>query len=131
MAFTYMRGDQGQRSNWRFHYTATEISARARTKAVALLEEERSIERALAACLTGAAYHGRDEDLGRIRKRLREKGEEREECELLARELARAGDQVVSLELSDLVYFNMDEGISDPTPFLSPDALSALPDDDD
>ena len=49
MAFTYMRGDQGHRYNWSFNYTAAEIAVRARTKAAALLEEERSIERALAA----------------------------------------------------------------------------------
>ena len=108
MAFTYMRGDRGQRSNWSFNYTAAEIAVRARTKAAALLEEERSIERALVACISGPAYSGRDEDLGRFRKRLREKGEEREKCELLARELARAGEQVMELELGDLVYFNAD-----------------------
>jgi hypothetical protein len=130
MAFTYMRGDRGQRSSWRFHYKAAEISARARTKAGALLEEERSIERALAACLSGTTYPGRDEDLDRLRKRLREKGQEREECELLARELARAGEQVVSLELGDLVYFNMDEGISDPTPLVAPGDRLADRDDD-
>jgi len=131
MAFTYMRGDRGQRSSWRFHYKAAEISARARTKGTALLEEERSIERALAACLSGATYPGRDEDLSRIRKRLRDKGEEREECELLTRELARAGEQVVSLELSDLVYFNMDEGISDPTPIVAAGDRFISQDDDD
>jgi len=103
----------------------------ARTKAAALLEEERSIERALAACLAGAPYHGRDEDLGRVRKRLREKGEERERCELLARELARAGERVFALELSDLVYFGMDEAISDPTPVAAPGALANIPTDDD
>ena len=130
MAFTYMRGDRGQRSSWRFQYKAAEISARARTKAAALLEEERSIERALAACLSGATYTGRDEDLDRLRKRLREKGQEREECELLARELARAGESVVSLELGDLVYFNMDEGISDPTPIVAPGDRLAGQDDD-
>jgi hypothetical protein len=126
MAFTYMRGDRGQRSSWRFHYKAAEISARARTKAAALLEEERSIERALAVCLSGATYPGRDEDLDRLRKRL----QEREECELLARELARAGEQVVALELGDLVYFNMDEGISDPTPIVAPGDRLVGQDDD-
>src|SRR5581483_4237820 len=101
-----------------------------RTKSAALLEEERSIERALAACLSGAAYPGRDEDLGRLRKRLREKGQEREECELLARELARAGENMVALELGDLVYFNMDEGISDPTLIVSPGDRASSADDD-
>lgn len=130
MAFTYMRGDRGNRHNWRFHYKAIEISTRAKLKATFLLDEERGIEKALAACLAGTVYSGRDEDLSRLRKRLREKGEEREECELLARELARAGDNVVALELGDLVYFNMDEGISDPTPIVSPDDRKIVDDDE-
>ena len=79
---------------------------------------------------TGAAYSGRDEDVGRLRKRLREKGEERERCELLARELARAGERTVELGLGDLVYFNMDEGISDPTLAPMPGAELAPPDND-
>ena len=29
-------------------------------------------------------------------------------------------DQTIALELGDLVYFNMDEGISDPTPLVAP-----------
>jgi hypothetical protein len=130
MAFTYMQGDRGQRNSWLFNYTCTEISGRARTKAAALLEEERGIERALVACVSGAAYSGREEDVGRLRKRLREKGEERERCELLARELARAGEQVVQLGLGDLVYFNMDEGISDPTVAPMPGADLSSSDDD-
>jgi hypothetical protein len=126
-----MRSDRGQRFSWRFNYKAKEIADRARAKAAVLLEEERGIERVLAACLSGAAYSGRDEDLTRFRKRLREKGEEREQCELLARELARSGEQVIALELGDLVYFGMDEGISDPTPVVASGALSALQTDDD
>jgi hypothetical protein len=130
MAFVYMQGDRGQRSSWLFSYTCTEIAGRARTKAAVLLEEERGVERALMICLSGAAYSGREEDVGRLRKRLREKGEERERCELLARELARAGEQTVQLGLGDLVYFNMDEGISDPTVVPMPGAELAPGDDD-
>jgi hypothetical protein len=33
---------------------------------------------------------------------------------LLARELARAGDKIFALEVADIVYFGMDEAISDP-----------------
>jgi hypothetical protein len=130
MAFTYMQGDRGQRNSWLFTYTCAEIAGRARTKAATLLEEERGIERALMACLSGAKYSGREEDVGRLRKRLREKGEERERCELLARELARAGEQTVQLGLGDLVYFNMDEGISDPTVVPMPGAELEAGDED-
>jgi hypothetical protein len=130
MAFTYMQGDRGQRNSWLFNYTGAEVAARAQTKTAVLLEEERGIERALVGCVSGAAYSGREEDVGRLRKRLREKGEERERCELLARELARSGDQIVALGLGDLVYFGMDEGISDPTLVPMPGAELALADDD-
>lgn len=115
MAFHYLDDERGLRDKWTFQYTGAELAPRARAKAVSLLEEERSIERALAACQAGATYSGRGEDLSRIRSRLREKGEQRERCELLARELARAGEKVFALEVADLVYFNMDESISDPT----------------
>jgi hypothetical protein len=115
MAFHYLDDERGLRDKWTFHYTGAELAPRARAKAAALLEEERSIERAMAACQAGAPYSGRGEDLSRFRSRLREKGEQRERCELLARELARAGDKVFALEVADIVYFNMDEAISDPT----------------
>jgi hypothetical protein len=114
MAFHYLDDERGQREKWTFHYTGAELAPRARAKAIALLEEERSIEQALAACQAGAAYSGRSEDLARIRSRLQAKGEQRERCELLARELARAGDKVFALEVADIVYFGMDEAISDP-----------------
>jgi hypothetical protein len=114
MAFHYLDDDRGQRDKWTFHYTGAELAPRARAKAIALLEEERSIERAMAACQAGAAYSGRGEDLERIRSRLQAKGEQRERCELLARELARAADKVFALEVADIVYFDMDEAISDP-----------------
>ena len=114
MAFHYLEGDRGLREKWTFHYTGAELAPRARAKAAVLLEEERGIERALAACQAGAAYSGRGEDLSRFRSRLQEKGEQRERCELLARELARAGEKLFALEVSDLVYFGMDEAISDP-----------------
>jgi hypothetical protein len=115
MAFHYLDDERGQREKWSFHYTGTELAPRARGKAATLLEEERSIERALAACQAGPVYSGRGEDLGRFRSRLEAKGEQRERCELLARELARAGDKLFALEVADIVYFGMDEAISDPT----------------
>jgi hypothetical protein len=115
MAFHYLDDERGLREKWTFHYTGAELAPRARAKALALLEEERGIERAMAACQAGAAYSGRSEDLSRFRSRLQEKGEQRERCELLARELTRAGDKVFALEVADLVYFGMDEAISDPT----------------
>jgi hypothetical protein len=113
MGFTYIAGKRGQRENWTFHYTGAELAPRARAKAVALLEEERGIERALLASKTGGTYSGRKEDLARFRQRLQDRGEEREGCELLARELERAGQRLFELGLGDLVSFGMDEGITD------------------
>lgn len=115
MAFHYLEDERGLREKWTFQYTGAELAPRARAKAGVLLDEERGIERALAACQAGAAYSGRGEDITRFRKRLAEKGEQRERCELLARELTRAGERLFSLEVSDIVYFGMDEAISDPT----------------
>jgi hypothetical protein len=112
MGFTYIEGGRGQRDGWTFRYTGAELAPRARAKAAALLEEERGLERAFAACKAGGAYSGRKEDLARFRQRLRDKGEQRERCELLARELERAADRVFELGLGDLVYFGMDEGIT-------------------
>ncbi|OWK41849.1 hypothetical protein [Fimbriiglobus ruber] len=120
MAFHYLDDERGLREKWTFHYTGADLAPRARAKAVALLEEERGIERAMAACQAGAAYSGRSEDLSRFRSRLQEKGEQRERCELLARELTRAGDQVFALEVADIVYFDMDDAISDPTTVVVP-----------
>ncbi len=120
MAFVYLEGERGHREGWTFQYTGAELAPRARAKAVALLDEERGIERALATCAAGRVYSGRDEDISRFRKRLREKGEQRERCELLARELARAGTRVFELELADLVFFGMDESITDPATITSP-----------
>ena len=114
MAFHYLDDESGQREKWTFRYSGAELAPKARAKAVALLEEERSIERALAACQAGAAYSGRSEDLARIRSRLRAKGEQRERCELLARELTRAAEEAFALGVADIVYFGMDEAISDP-----------------
>ncbi|WP_020475664.1 hypothetical protein [Zavarzinella formosa] len=131
MAFTYMQGERGERNGWLFHYVGEELSPRAKVKAMALLDDERSIERALTTCLSGAAYSGREEDISRFRKRLREKGEERERCELLARELARAGERVFSLALGDLVYFGMDEAISDPATVVVSGESSTFQTDDD
>ena len=130
MAFYYMQGDRGQRNSWLFTYTSAEIAKRAQAKAETLLEEERGIEQALTTCLNGAKYSGREEDVRRLRDRLKDKGEERERCELLARELARAAEQPVELALGDLVYFNMDEGISDPTVTPIPGAEFEDRDDD-
>lgn len=115
MAITYLDDERGLREKWTFRYTGHELAPRAKAKAAVLLDEERSIERALAACKAGESYSGRSEDLSRFRSRLESKGEQRERCELLARELARAGDSVFLLEVGDLVYFGMDEGTSDPT----------------
>jgi hypothetical protein len=115
MAFKYMSSDSGQRERWDFHYTGTEVSTYARRKAALLLEEERGLEQALREALDGVAYSGKSEDLSRLRGRLHQKGEERERCEVFARELARAGDRIFSLDVDDLVYFKMEEGISDPT----------------
>jgi hypothetical protein len=112
MGFRYIEGGRGHRDSWTFRYTGAELVPRARAKAVALLNEERGIERALAACKAGGAYSGRKEDISRFRQRLKAKGEERERCELLARELERGGDRLFELALSDLVYFEMDEGIT-------------------
>jgi hypothetical protein len=70
------------------------------------------LRRALAACRAGEPYSGRREDIAKFRRRLQDRGEERERCELLARELARAGEQTFELGLDDLVYFGMDEGIT-------------------
>jgi hypothetical protein len=78
-----------------------------------LLEEERGVEQALLACKGGGDYSGRKQDIARFRGRPRDKGEERERCELLARELERAGDRMFDLSLTDLVYFEMDEGITE------------------
>ena len=114
MGFHYLDDERGQRDKWAFHYTGAELAPRARAKAITLLLEERSIEQALAACQAGAAYPGRSEDLSRIHSRLQANGEQRERCELLARELARAGDRVFTLEVADIVYFGMDDAISDP-----------------
>ena len=115
MALTNLQDeDGGKRDRWTFWYSGTDLAARARAKATALLEEERGIEAALTACQAGATYSGRDEDLARFRQRLKEKGRERERCELYARELARAGVRIFELELGDLVYFGLDEGTSDP-----------------
>jgi hypothetical protein len=122
MAFTYLEGQGGQRDHWTFNYTGAELAPRARAKAAVLLDEERGIERALAACEAGGTYSGRDEDLARFHKRLREKGQERERCELLARELARAGARVFALALGDLVYFGLDEAITDPAVVASPES---------
>jgi hypothetical protein len=113
MGFRYIEGKRGQRNDWTFRYTGAELAPRARAKASTLLEEERGIERALLACKGGGAYSGRKEDIARFRSRLRDKGEERERCELLARELERAGELVFDLSLADLVYFGMDEGITE------------------
>jgi hypothetical protein len=112
VGFTYIEERRGHRDNWVFQYKGADLALRARVKAVALLEEERGIERALAACKAGDAYSGRKEDIARFRQRLKAKGEERERCELLARELERAADLVFELGLGDLVYFGMDEGIT-------------------
>ncbi|MBL8618614.1 MAG: hypothetical protein JNM72_23580 [Deltaproteobacteria bacterium] len=114
MAFHYLDEERGNRDEWVFCYTGAELAPKARAKATTLLDEERGIEQALAACEAGAAYSGRGEDLTRIRKRLQAKGEQRERCELLARELERAGDTVFELQVADMVYFGMDERISDP-----------------
>src|SRR4051794_38939859 len=112
MGFTYIVSVRGRRSDWKFLYTGDEVAPFARTKAAALLGEERGLEQALAACKAGVAYVDRKEDVAKFRKRLRAKGEHRERCELLAREMVRAGDRKFELDLDDLVYFGMDEGIS-------------------
>jgi hypothetical protein len=91
MGFRYIEGKRGKRNDWTFCYTGAELAPRARAKAAALLEEERGVERALLACKGGGDYSGRKQDIARFRGRLRDKGEDRERCELLARELERGG----------------------------------------
>jgi hypothetical protein len=112
MGFSYIETSRGQRSTWRFLYRGTELAPFARTKAATLLEDERGIGKALATCRSGPAYSGRREDVAKLKRRLRDKGEARERCELLARELARAGEREFELALDDLVYFGLDEGIT-------------------
>lgn len=114
MAFQYIKSDSGQRDRWVFHYPAHELAQFAQAKAQILLQEERGLEQALLVALQGVEYPGRDEDIGRLRRRLQTKGEERERCELFARELTRAGDRDFPVDVDDLVYFKMEEGISDP-----------------
>lgn len=112
MGFTYIVSIRGRRREWRFLYRGVELAPYARAKAAGLLEEERGLRRALAACRSGESYSGRREDIAKLKKRLAGKGEERERCELLARELARAGEREFELELDDLVYFGLDEGVT-------------------
>jgi hypothetical protein len=112
MGFVYIRSVRTARREWRFVYTGTELAPFARAKALKLLEEERGLERALAACRAGEAYAGRKEDISKFKHRLRTKGEERERCEVLAREFARAASRPFELDVDDIVYFGMDEGIS-------------------
>jgi hypothetical protein len=113
MGFRYIQGKRGKREEWTFQYTGAELAPRAKAKAAALLEEERGIERAITTCRAGGAYSGRKDDISRLRERLTGKGEQRERCELLARELERAGERVFELGLGDLVYFGIDEGITE------------------
>lgn len=122
MGFRYITSRRGQRREWRFLYRGSELAVYARAKAVALLEEERGLQRALAACRKGESYIGRKEDLAKFKRRLQDKGEERERCELLARELDRAGEKEFELDLDDLVYFGMDEGITEEPSDDSPEA---------
>ena len=114
MGFTYIVSSRGRRREWTFLYSGTELASYARSKAASLLEEERGLRRALTACRTGEPYAGRKEDLAKLKGRLQGKGELRERCELLARELARAGDRQFEMDLEDLVFFEMDEGITSP-----------------
>jgi hypothetical protein len=83
LGFTYIVSVRGRRREWTFLYQGAELAPYARAKAVALLEEERGLRRALAACRAGEPYSGRREDIAKFKKRLQSKGEERERCELL------------------------------------------------
>jgi hypothetical protein len=112
LGFTYIGSDRGRRREWTFLYRGAELAPYARAKATALLEEERGLRRALAACRAGEPYSGRREDINKFKQRLQSKGEARERCELLARELARAGERAFELGVDDLVYFGLDEGIT-------------------
>jgi hypothetical protein len=112
LGFTYIVSGRGQRREWRFLYRGAELAPYAQSKATALLEEERGLRRALAACRAGEPYSGRREDIDKFKRRLQSKGEARERCELLARELTRAGEREFELALDDLVYFGLDAGIT-------------------
>lgn len=115
MGFNYLGEERGLRHEWTFRYTGAELAPRARAKATQLLAEERGIEQAVHNCQAGGEYSGWEDDLSRLHERLRAKGEERERCELLARELARAAGELFELQVGDLVYFELDAEITDPS----------------
>ena len=107
-------GRDGVRSTWRWAYTGAELLPYVAEKVAAFRQDEARAAAALAHARKAPDTDEKAADVGRVEARLRAVGRQRELTELLSAQLARDPKLVYNLALADLVYFNIDAGVSAP-----------------